>query len=504
MAAVTELVQRSRKAFEMPTLALLNKQYAPIVIAIFNSTFSADRKTISADQFHLEVDNCVAELGVAQELGISESPVRQLCTRWVREKWLIRNISDSGTEEYSLTSHAQQALEFVARAQGDRALVSESRLRTLLETMDRFAADARPSRSARVAFLDGEIARLVAERDYLNSGGTIEPVAAERMSEQFENVKYLVRELPADFTRVAESIKDLQREILVQLRQDHRPSGQVLSQYLDASEDLMGQTHEGRAFLGAMDLLHNEELLTNLDGAVQAVLKHPFAAHLTSAEKAAFRGIKNTILQALGLVLTEQQRASRTLTAQIRNHNPLRDQELDEAIRDAISQLAVWLPTSGRGQRVDPLQRFQRANFGRLKAPLADLSLAAGPEQLAPAQDVSDQGMDMEDLLSLGGPRHADLVAHLASLSELGQREVTVAHAFTSAQDHLKRPVEIFGYQEIAAASAGTEHPDLDRVTAVRADGTTREFLVNRTSLPTRVAPPATPATASDLKEDHV
>lgn len=488
---VTDQLQRSRRAFERPTLALLNRHFAPIVIAIFNSTFTAERKTITADQFHLEVQNHAGELGAHEDLGLDSAPVRQLCTRWVREKWLIRNITDDGVEEYSLTSHAQQAIEFVARAQGDHALVSESRLRTLLETMDRFALDAQPSKSARMASLDAEIARLTAERDFLAGGGVIEPVDNDRMSEQFENVKYLVRELPADFTRVAESIKDLQREILTQLRQDERPSGEILSEYLDASKNLMDQTHEGRAFVGAMELLDDEDLLASLDEAVTSVLRHPFSTELTSAEKSAFRGIKSTILQALGLVLAEQQRASRTLTTQIRNHNPLRDQELDDAIRQAINQLAIWLPGSTRGQRVTPLHRFQRVNFGRLKTSVHDLSLDVAPQELEPAQDVTGQGMELEELLGLGGPRHADLVAHLQRLGHT--TDLTIGQAFEQGENNLKRPVEIFGYQEIAAQSGDLGDSAFEQVTAVRADGSTREFLFARTAV-----------TAKNIEEKHV
>ena len=492
MAAVTEHLVRSRSAFAKPTLALLNKNFAAVVIAIFNATFTSERKTIAADQFHLEVENHAADLGARADLGLDDGPARTLCSRWVREKWLIRNISDSGSEEYALTSHAQQAMEFVARAQGDRALVSESRLRTLLDTIERFSLDAAPDRTARVAALDAEIARLQAERDYLVSGGEIAPADAGRMAEQFENVNYLVRELPADFTRVAESIKDLQRVILTSLRQDERPTGQLLSEYLTASENLMAQTQEGRAFVGAMELLENEQLLTMLDSSVSAILRHPFAVNLTPAQKTAFRGIKSTILASLGVVLTEQQRASRTLTAQIRNHNPLRDQELDEAIRDAISGLATWLPTSVRGQRVTPLRRFQRANFGRLKTSVHDLSPDSAPKELDLAQDVSGQGLELEELLALGGPRHADLVAHLEALSHGGD-PLTIARAFERGGAHLKRPVEIFGYQEIAAGQGQSPTADLEQVRAVRPDGTAREFIVS-----------TTPVYGSVPKENHV
>ncbi len=169
-----------------------------------------------------------------------------------------------------------------------------------------------------------------------------------------------------------------------------------------------------------------------------------------------------------------------------------RDQELDEAIRDAISGLATWLPTSVRGQRVTPLRRFQRANFGRLKTSVHDLSPDSAPKELDLAQDVSGQGLELEELLALGGPRHADLVAHLEALSHGGD-PLTIARAFERGGAHLKRPVEIFGYQEIAAGQGQSPTADLEQVRAVRPDGTAREFIVS-----------TTPVYGSVPKENHV
>lgn len=497
MGVVNGEAGRARRAFARPTLALLNKNYAPVVVAIFASIFTTNRKAVVADQFLLEVSDHLEDLRALPDDDVPDSGARKLVTAWVRDKWLVRAVNDTGQEYFSLTSHAQEAMDFVARAGGERALVSESRIRTLLDTMDRFALDAQPDRAKRIASLDAQIRQLQAEKKRLEGGGELEPAAVDRMEEQFDNVKYLVRELPADFTRVAESIKDLQRSILAQLRQDERPTGEVLLDYLEASENLLSQTPEGRAFTGALELLKSEELLGQLEASIEAILSHPFARQLSSREREVFRATKASILDALGVVLFEQQRTSRTLTAQIRHHNPLRDRELDEALRNAIVALSDWFPTTSRGETVTALTRFERANFGRLRTGLHDLQDDAPPEAIAQNAGLEISGMELDDIIAMGGPRHNELLQHVEELLGEVREELTIAQAFNSGTESLKRPVEILGYQEIAASAAvrfepvqplaeqepSEPHVPLERVIAIRADGTQREFIIPRQTL---------------------
>ncbi|WP_035834087.1 DUF3375 domain-containing protein [Jonesia quinghaiensis] len=485
MQPLTDQLDRARRAFSQPTLTLLNRQYAPTVLALFASVFSAQRTSVGAEQFYVEIEDHLTQLRAHGVADIEASSVRQLTTRWVREKWLIRQVTVDNTEEYSLTSHTQDALDFVARASGMHQLVSESRIRTLLSTIERFAHEAQPDREARITQLDRDIQRLTQERDALRAGAPMPTIEPQRMEEQLDNVRYLVRELPADFARVAESIKDLQRSILSDLRSDSRPAGDVLDEYLDASEQLLHHTPEGRAFTGAVDVLRDETLLNELDQAIDAILSHPHARALDSRDKAALRGIKTSILDSVNVVLTEQQRASRTLTANITHHNPLRDRELDEALRSTVTALTRWFEQSHRGDRVDAMPRFQRAALGRLRTTLADLGATPVPDHLdAPREEVS--GMALDDMLALGGPQHEAI--HGAFQAALARQEaVTIAQLFAQSSPDLQRPVEILGFQEMALTSKNlqtTETPgeahQVDTVTAIRHDGTRRQFYIPR------------------------
>lgn len=467
----------------MPTLGLLHKQQAPVVIAVLETVFTPDRPAVATEQMHVEVDDLLAELRVAGHESALTGPARVLCTRWVRERWLVRSLDDGGDEHYQLSSYAAEALAFVDRARGTRALVSESRIRTLVVALEELARDAHPDKDARARDLRAQIDRAERELARLEGGGDVVPVEDERLAEQLDHLLLLARELPADFARVAEAVVDLQREIVTGLRQDDRATGLVVEHYLDASENLLERTTEGRAFAGAMELLGDPALLASLDERVTSLLAHEFTADLSPERRAALRGIRARLVSAIDVVLAAQVRSSRTVTAQIRHHNPLRDRELDRALREATAAMGDWFPRSGRAARVEPLRWFERARFGRFRTTLNDLRPPTPPEELddwADGPEDGGPGTGLDELRAMGGPRHAEIDAHLGGLGH----DVTVAGAFAAGPVSLRRPVDILGYLERAAfdddGSGDVPASAVERVVAVRADGGEREFAVPR------------------------
>nr|WP_284294077.1 DUF3375 family protein [Luteimicrobium album] len=243
---------RSRGAFGTPALALLHRKEGPLVVALLSLIFSPGRATVPTEQMHVEVEDLLAEARAAGHDDVPGDAARALCSRWVRDRWLVRALDDDGVEQYRVSSHAAEALAFVDRTQGARALVSESRIRTLLVALEGLARDTRPDRESQQRALREQIARsrdelatAEAELQRLEAGGPVVETPEDRLVEQFDNVAALVRELPADFARVAESIAELQRSIVTGLRQDDRPTGEVLGSYLDASDTLMQRTPEG-------------------------------------------------------------------------------------------------------------------------------------------------------------------------------------------------------------------------------------------------------------------
>ncbi|QGQ19161.1 DUF3375 family protein [Cellulomonas sp. JZ18] len=464
------------RAFRNPMLDLLHKRHAPLVVSLLSVLFTAERPTVPVADAHTEIADALDQLRAAGHGDdLPTGSARDLCRQWADAGWLVRQVLDDDVEAYRLSAHAVGALEVAGRAGGARARVSQSRVRTLLDAVERLAQDADPDVLVRIARLDAEIARLREELARLERTGTVDPVDDETLLEEAENVLHLVRELPADFARVAESIKAMQRDVVTALRQDERPTGAVLREYLERGEHVMESTAEGRAFAGALRLIGDPQRLDALAGQIDVVLRHRFTRRLPAQQRTELREIVRRIEQGLDQVFAAQREASYVITAQVRHHDPLRDRQVDALLRDVMAGLQEWVPGARRGQPVDPLRRLPVAEVEHLRQSVGDPRPPEPPAPLVDWDDELDAVAAHDEARAWGGPHYAELEAHLhASAGADGTADV--AAAFRSAPSDARRPVDLLGLLEIAHRHGMTETGEVAFVDAVRPDGTARRL----------------------------
>lgn len=463
--------QRSVAAFRNPTLDLLHGRHAPFVVAMLSIVFTADRPAVAVSDAHAEIGEAIEHLRAAgydeDERKLPAGTAREICRHWVRVGWLAPQIEDD-VEVYRLTAHAVGALEIAGRAGGGRPRVSRSRVRTLLEAVDRLSRDAESDPEQRIAMLTAERDALDAEIARLRNDEA-EPVDDEQLFEEAENVLHLARELPADFSRVAESIKAMQRDVVAELRRDVRPTGEILREYLQRGQHVMQSTPEGRAFEGALRLIGDPEHIDRLTAQLHTLLTQPFTRLMAPGQRADLDAIGRHVEQGVQEVLAAQRRASQVITAQVRTHDPLRDRQVDELLRSVMSGLHVWMQHSRPGDRVEPLHTFPVADIGHLRQSFSDLRPPGAPAPLPTPDDV--EFMDA-DTRAWGGPRYGELEEYVATLGD----RFDLAAAFEGAADDTRRPVDLLGLLEIAHRNGMTESDDISVAEARRPDGTTRRF----------------------------
>lgn len=468
---------RVRTAFEQPTLTLLHQGHAAVVISVFRSSFSREAPIIPAPRLHDQVDAFLDELRLAG-LPAREVPAgsgRDLCRKWVSDQWLIRSLAEDGAEQYSLTSHAQDALRLVGQLTKDRATLSEHRIATILDQVRRFNRAAHPDRAARVSILDSEIARLSEERDRLLSGGDMPAVTADYMLQGFAELTELVAGLPSDFARVSELFTALRDQIFISLRAEDRPAGEIIDEYLQRVDTLEEATQEGRAFMGAFDLLRDQALVEQLSADITDLLAHPLAEEiLTDSDRSELRGTVSLIRHGMSRVISERSRATGALREFIVTHDLTRDRELDATLRALESETATWMASAGAKVRVPmallPLdidvallrERFHDGEARTYPAPLADVS-EHQPDQLS-----------MRDLMMQGGP---SLHALRSRLRLLGASDgpCSAGELFSQLPVSLRRPVEIFGLLHLATNDGDLAVTDESELyDTVRPDGSRR------------------------------
>ncbi|WGY04164.1 DUF3375 domain-containing protein [Nocardioides sp. QY071] len=485
MSDIAAELARVKGAFAQPTLTLLHQRQAPVVITIFRAAFGRNNKPIPTARLHTQVEEHLAEIRGAGDTDLPTGSGRDICQRWMRGQWLVRSLDEQGNEVYSLTSHAQQALELVKNLARDRATLSEHRIATILSTVRRFNSEANPDRSARVTLLNDEIARLKVERDRLVDGAEMVSATEDYMLEGFTELLSLISALPSDFARVEERFATIRTEILAAFRAEDRPAGEVIDDYLARADALMTATQEGRAFEGAFALLRDDGLVTQLREDLNALLEHPLSPGiLGEADRAELRGTVKLVRDGLDRVLAQRSRVTATLKEYIVSHDAARDRELEQTLRQVESELMTWMSTTGPRATHEVSLLPSRVSVDHLRERFHDPADDVLPEPITAADPAEAPTLSLEELMAQGGPqlgslrqRLDDALGDLVPAGSLGE-------LFDALEPSLRRPVEIFGLLHLAADREWTTEDALEEFAAVRPDGSRRTFAVPRTPLP--------------------
>ncbi|MBZ5734059.1 DUF3375 domain-containing protein [Nocardioides sp. TRM66260-LWL] len=501
MSDIAAELARVAGAFAQPTLTLLHQRQAPVVIALFRASFDRTNRPIPTARLHTQVEEHLARLRRDGAADLPAGSGRELCQRWMRGQWLVRSLDDAGHEVYALTSHAQQALELVKGLARDRATLSEHRIATILGTVRRFNAEANPDRGTRVGILNAEIARLQAERDRLVDGGELVGATEDYMVEGFTELLSLVSALPSDFARVEERFAAIRADILAAFRGEDRPAGEVIDAYLARADALMTATHEGRAFEGAFALLRDDALVGQLREDLAALLEHPLAdGVLSDADRAELRGTVRLVREGLDRVLAQRSRVTATLKDYIVSHDAVRDRELERTLRQVESELMAWMAVTGPRATHDVPLLPPRIGVEHLRERFHDPADDVPPERLAAIEPEDVSGPSLAELKAQGGPR-LDVLRRRLAAARGTSGAATLGALFAGLEPELRRPVEILGLLHLAAEGredlpdGSTASDDRDAAeaadaaahevfSAVRPDGTRRDFAVPRTPLP--------------------
>ncbi|MCI4658828.1 DUF3375 domain-containing protein [Cryobacterium zhongshanensis] len=479
MSEIAGELARVREAFDKPTLRLLDRKWAPFVLAVFKSAFSRDRRSVQADRLHSQVDAYLADLrSVGSEVPGKNG--RALCVQWMNDLWLYRETGENGEEQYSLTSHALEALLLVDSLSRDRALISESRLTTIVDSVRHRATQANPDRDERIRRLDQQIAENTAERDRLQGGGEIATASDEQMHEGYANLVDLIMQLPSDFKRVEESVAAMHRQIVSDFRGEERPIGEVLDEYLAKTDALMSATAEGRAFEGAFTLLRNDALLSDVKNDLEAILDHPFAAKLTTAERRTFLGTVGLIRKGIDDVLTQRNGLTTTLREHIVNHDVVKDRELERLLREINKELAIWMETAGPRSTVTAELMPGILDVEHLRERFYDPLGHRPPPDLEDVSEYAPEPPSLDEMRRQGGPMLERMRDALVTFRGT-DGESSVGAAFNGLEPALRRPVEILGMLQIATqVDALSRAQQVESFETVRPDGSRRTFTVPR------------------------
>ena len=476
-------VARIEAALNTPTLKLLDRKSASVTMPIFAAVFAQDTQPIPVERFHTVVEALLDELRSTGH-AVPTSSGKALAMQWVRERWLYRD-AGRGQETYQLTGDAKQALDYVTRATRTQLNVSMSRIETMRRVVSEAALVANPDREERKRRLAEEMSRLQAEYERLDGGGELPGSSEGELTEQFANVLRELDGLPSDFRRVEETVRDMHREITKRFREEERPVGEVVDDYLDQSDNLLTVTPEGRAFSGALELLRKRDWLTSLRADLETILAHPWAGTLLLDEQHQLRSAVEVIRNGISDVLGQRQRLTATLREHIENYDHIKNRELDAALRSADREMRTWMHSARARDHVDVEIIPPGMDVAALRFRTFDPESERAPEPLEDVSQEAPAALSLEDIRKQGGPSLDQLRRQIEASQAAGDLE-SAAALFNTLPEDLRRPVEILGLLHLFTRMGGEINPELhELVSATRPDGSTRRFLIPTSTLQT-------------------
>lgn len=467
---------RIESALNSPTLRLLDRKSAGVAMPVFAVAFPDDAQPIPVERFHTVVEALLAELSSAG-YTVPSGDGKALAMQWVRERWLYRD-SGRGQETYQLTGDAKQALEYVARTTRTQLNVSASRIETMRRVISEAALASNPDREERKRRLAEEIAVLQAELDRLEAGGELPRASEAELVEQFSNVLREIDGLPSDFRRVEEAVRSMHKVIARRFREEERPVGEVLDDYLEQARSLLTATPEGRAFEGAQELLRKPDLLTRLRDDLESILANPWADSLLPDERRQLRSAVAVIRRGRDDVLDQRQRLSATLREHIENYDHIKNRELDLVLRGIDQEMRMWMQSARVRNHVDVELMPPGLDVVALKVRLFDPDSERVPEPLEDVSSDAPPAPSLEEIRKKGGPSLSQLQEQIDDLLVAGD-VATAAALFNAFPEELRRPVEVLGLLHLLLRiDAGVDPSVREPVATVRPDGSTRRLLM--------------------------
>lgn len=469
-------VARVQTALDTPTLKLLDRKSAVVAIPIFEQVFSEDAKPVAVERFHTRVEALLDEMravGYETPRGNGKS----LSMQWVRDGWLYRDPGE-GQETYQLTGDAKQAMDYATRATRTQLNVSASRIETMRRVVSEAALTANPDVQERRRRLTEEIARLQAEVDRLDAGGELPTASEAELTEQFANVLRELDGLPSDFRRVEEAMREMHRGITKRFREEDRPVGEVLDDYLEQASGLLVSTQEGRAFQGALELLRKPDWLSRLREDLNTVLSHPWAGTLLVEEQRQLRNAVDVIRRGIDDVLSQRRRLTSILREHIENYDHVKNRELDEVLRGIDKEMRIWMKSARARDHVDVELIPPPLGISALRLRVFDPESERPPEPLRDVSGSAPDALSLDDIRKQGGPSLDQLRDRIEERLRAGDLN-SAAGLFSALPDELRRPVEILGLLHLfTGMGASFDENTRELVTAIRPDGSTRQFLM--------------------------
>lgn len=319
---------------------MLRADNAPVILALLASQFRGDEPRVQAEELYDALDHELDQL--RHEGFILPLSGRGYVAAWREAGFLMRRPSDDVRgETFELSPGAQSAMRHIDQVRAPRSTVTESRLASIAQQLNRLAIDTDPDQTRRLASLHAERDRIDAQIERARTGD-LDTLGPARAVERVRDILAQAEDVPVDFTRVRAEFDALNHGLRASIVESDAVQKTVLDEVF-RGVDLIAESDAGRSFAGFSALVLDPELGAAFDDDVAQILEREFAADLPPAQRRFLRRFITTLKSRSSDIHDVITTFARGLRRYVQSQDFERDRVLAVRIREA---LAAGLDTS--------------------------------------------------------------------------------------------------------------------------------------------------------------
>jgi Protein of unknown function (DUF3375). len=323
-----------RLYYESSVWKLLRAENAPHILAFITDLFSEETEVLynRARSLLDEFIKYSREQGSWQ----TENNAAYYLNSWIKVGWL-REMDDM----LSKTDISETVLRFCRNLDERYTSTTASHLRIVQDAVRDFVVAISDNIDDRVTLLEQKKAQIQQEIDDLHAGVVTQLNEAEQR-ERIREIYQLASILTGDFRRVEDEIRQLDKELRIDLIEDNSSRGEVLLSLMQ-KEQLLAKSDAGSAFDGFCQLLQDQDRSTEFREQLRSILNHPVAQQLSEQQKKHLGHLMRELTRESGRVFQVRRRTEEGLRAYIESGVALENRMIDRLLSQLEKQAVVLL-----------------------------------------------------------------------------------------------------------------------------------------------------------------
>lgn len=266
-----------------------------------------------------------------QGLWQTENNAAYYLNSWIKAGWL-REMDDL----LSKTDVSETVLRFCRNLDERHSSTTASHLRIVQDAVRDFVVAISDSIDDRVNLLEQKKAQIQQQIDDLHAG-VVTQLNETEQRERIREIYQLASILTGDFRRVEDEIRQLDKELRIEMIEGNASRGDVLLTLMQ-KEQLLAKSDAGSAFDGFCQLLQDQDRSTEFREQLRSILNHPVAQQLSEAQKKYLGQLMRELARESSRVFQVRRRTEEGLRAYIESGAALENRMIERLLSQLEKQ----------------------------------------------------------------------------------------------------------------------------------------------------------------------